>query len=54
MRQVLNVEPREVRDTIIEMAYALIEAGFVKKTQGYRGPGGPEERQAYMALKLSS
>lgn len=52
LRTVLGVEPRDVRDTIIEMAYALIENGFVKKSAKYRGPGGPEERQHYMALQL--
>ncbi|PVD18544.1 hypothetical protein C0Q70_21094 [Pomacea canaliculata] len=52
MRQVLKVEPRDVRDTIIEMAHSLIQGGFVKTTPGYRGPGGPEERQLYMAVKL--
>ncbi|KAK7478999.1 hypothetical protein BaRGS_00029760, partial [Batillaria attramentaria] len=52
MREVLGVQPREMRDSIIEMAYALIENGFVKKTKKYRGPGGPEERQRYMALQL--
>nr|KAG5693544.1 hypothetical protein BaRGS_019870 [Batillaria attramentaria] len=51
-REVLGIQPRDVRDSIIEMAYALIESGFVKKTDKYRGPGGPEERQRYMDLKL--
>ena len=53
MRQVLKIEPREIRDTLVEMAYSLIEAGFVKKTNKYRGPGGPEEREMYMNLRLS-
>ena len=53
MREVLQIEPRDVRDTVVEMAYALIETGFVKRTQGYTGPGGPEERDMYMKLKLS-
>ncbi|KAK7479001.1 hypothetical protein BaRGS_00029762, partial [Batillaria attramentaria] len=51
-REVLGIQPRDARDTVIEMAYALIESGLVKKTDKYRGPGGPEERQRYMDLKL--
>lgn len=52
LKTVLGVQPREVRDTVIEMAYALIENGFVKKTSKYRGPGGAEEREHYMAVQL--
>ena len=53
MREVLKIEPREIRDTLVEMAYSLIEAGFVKKTKKYKGPGSPEEREMYMGLTLS-
>nr|KAG5687929.1 hypothetical protein BaRGS_014378 [Batillaria attramentaria] len=52
LKEVLGVQPRNIRDTIIEMAYALIENGFVKKTSKYQGPGGPEEREHYMAVQL--
>jgi hypothetical protein len=53
MKQILGLEPREIRDTIVDMGYALIEGGFVRKTPQYKGPGGEEERQRYMNLKLS-
>ena len=53
MRDVLGIQPRNFRDSIIEMAYALIEAGFVKRTSKYRGPGGAEERQRYLEAPLS-
>ncbi|KAL8582717.1 hypothetical protein ACOMHN_051503 [Nucella lapillus] len=53
LREVLHVEPRDVRDTLVDMAYALIQAGFVRKTSKYRGPGGAQERDMYMQLKLS-
>ncbi|XP_076435321.1 uncharacterized protein LOC143275231 [Babylonia areolata] len=52
LRTVLKVEPREVKDTLVEMAYAVIEAGFVKKTPQYKGPGGPKEREMYMKTKI--
>ncbi|KAK7090236.1 uncharacterized protein [Littorina saxatilis] len=53
MQKVLEIEPHNIRDTLVEMAYALIESGFVKKTKNYRGPGGPEERERYLNLALS-
>ncbi|KAK7478313.1 hypothetical protein BaRGS_00030465 [Batillaria attramentaria] len=52
MREVLKIQPRDIRDTIIDTAYGLIEKGFVAKTSDYRGPGGPEERQRYRELRL--
>ncbi|KAK7090234.1 hypothetical protein V1264_010058 [Littorina saxatilis] len=52
MKEILKVQPREIRDTVIEMAYGVIEAGFVKKTPKYRGPGGPGERQMYIDVKF--
>ena len=38
MRQVLGIEPRPIRAAVMEMAYDLIERGFIKKTDKYRGP----------------
>ncbi|KAL8593570.1 hypothetical protein ACOMHN_024273 [Nucella lapillus] len=46
MKEVLGIEPMEVKETVIEMAYSLIENGFIKKTKKYRGPGGIEEAKA--------
>lgn len=42
MKEVLGIEPLDAKDTIIEMAYSLIESGFIKKTKKYKGPGGIE------------
>lgn len=54
MREVLKIEEREVRDTVVEMAYAMIEGGYVKRTRKYKGPfSDPEERAKYMALVLT-
>lgn len=52
MVEVLKVAPRNVRDTVIDMAYALVESGFVKKTSKYRGPRGAMEREAYLNVPL--
>nr|KAG5708258.1 hypothetical protein BaRGS_021192 [Batillaria attramentaria] len=52
MREVLEVKPRDVRDTLVEMAYAMIDLGLVPRTKHYTGPGGPDERLMYMGLKL--
>ncbi|XP_070212933.1 uncharacterized protein [Littorina saxatilis] len=52
MRQDLGIEPRNVRDTIIDMAHALIQNGFVHKTPSYAGPGGEAERDSYLNMKL--
>ena len=38
MKNVLGVEARDVKDTLIDMAYTMIENGQVKKTKKYRGP----------------
>ncbi|KAK7090238.1 uncharacterized protein [Littorina saxatilis] len=46
MKEVLGIEPLDAKDTIIEMAYSLIESGFIKKTKKYKGPGGIEETKA--------
>lgn len=48
MKDVLQITPRETKETIIEMAYSLIEGGLVKKAKKYKGPGGdaaPEGEQ---------
>ena len=37
MRKVLGVEPRPIKDTMVAMAYGLIEGGWVAKTEKYSG-----------------
>jgi hypothetical protein len=44
MKEVLGIEPTDMKETLIDMAYSLIENGFVKKTKKYKGPGGIEVR----------
>ena len=34
--QDLDFKPRELRNTVIDMAYSLIDAGFIKKTAKYQ------------------
>lgn len=46
MKEVLGIEPRDAKETLIDMAYSLIESGFIKRTKKYRGPGGIEEPKA--------
>ena len=36
MKSILGVEPRPIEETLIDMAYSLIENGSVKKTKGYK------------------
>jgi len=36
MKDVLGVNPLPLQDTIIDMAYSLIEAGLVKKSKKYK------------------
>ncbi|XP_022337706.2 uncharacterized protein LOC111133530 [Crassostrea virginica] len=43
MKDVLQITPREVKDTLIDMAYSLIDAGLVKKTKKFKGPGSGEQ-----------
>ncbi|KAK6195722.1 hypothetical protein SNE40_001090 [Patella caerulea] len=45
MKEVLGIQPRDTKEMLLDMAYSLIEGGFVKKTKKYTGPGGaqPEE-----------
>ena len=38
MREVLGVEPRDIKDTFIDMVYSMIEKGMIKKTKAYNGP----------------
>ena len=38
MREVLNIEPRPLKQAVIDMAYSMIEKGMVKKTAKYKGP----------------
>ena len=40
MKDVLKIEGRDLKESIIEMAYSIIENGMVKKSKKYRGPGG--------------
>lgn len=37
MRNVLGIQPRDVRESFIEMCYSMIEQGFIKKTSKYTG-----------------
>ncbi|XP_023930106.1 NADPH-dependent aldehyde reductase ARI1-like isoform X2 [Lingula anatina] len=37
MKEVLGIEPLELKDTILDMCYSMIEKGMVKKTKKYRG-----------------
>lgn len=43
MKETLQITPRENKETIIDMAYSLIEAGFIKKSKKYKGPNAAEE-----------
>ena len=38
MREILGVDPIKMEDSIIEMAYNMIESGKIKKTAKYTGP----------------
>ncbi|XP_022102017.1 anthocyanidin reductase ((2S)-flavan-3-ol-forming)-like [Acanthaster planci] len=47
MKEVLQMtEPRDMKIAIIEMAYSIIEGGFVKRSKKYRGEHGKEEGAA--------
>jgi len=41
-KSILEITPRDVRQSIVDMAYSLIERGFVKRTKNYHGP--PNDR----------
>jgi len=36
MKEVLGVTPRDLKDTIVDMAYSLIDAGLVKKSKKFK------------------
>ena len=36
VKEDLDYKPTELKSTIIDMAYSLIDAGFVKKTAAYQ------------------
>lgn len=36
MKETLGVTPRDLKDTIVDMAYSLIDAGLVKKSKKYK------------------
>jgi len=38
VRKVLGIKPIDVKKSIIDMGYSVIERGFVKKTAKYKGP----------------
>jgi nucleoside-diphosphate-sugar epimerase len=40
MRKILGINPIDIRKSVIDAAYSVIERGFVKKTAGYKGPDG--------------
>ena len=37
MRDILGIEPIPMKDMMIEMAYSMIENGFIPKKPGYKG-----------------
>ena len=37
MRTVLGIQPRDIRTTIMDMSYSMIDNGMIKKTAKYRG-----------------
>lgn len=43
MKEALGITPRDLKETIVDMAYSLIEAGLVKKSKKFKGPGGAQE-----------
>ena len=43
MQEVLGVTPHDVKDTIIEMCYSMIEKGMAKKSKKYKGRKGEAE-----------
>ncbi|XP_078666927.1 uncharacterized protein LOC144908861 isoform X4 [Branchiostoma floridae x Branchiostoma belcheri] len=57
MKDVLGIEERPLNETILDMAYSLVDGGFVKKTSKYKGhpknrPEEPkEEKKADGAVK---
>ena len=45
MKDVLQIAPKEVKDTLIDMAYSLIESGLIKKSKKYKGPNAGGETE---------
>lgn len=45
MLEVLKIEPRDTKDTIVDMCYDVIEMGLVPKKPTYKGPKKPESAQ---------
>lgn len=35
MKEVLKIEPRDLKESLVDMAYSMIENGFVKKSNKY-------------------
>jgi nucleoside-diphosphate-sugar epimerase len=50
MKSVLKIKPRDAHQTFIDMAYSLIEGGFVKKENKYHGP--PSETNSVSRAQL--
>ena len=40
MTNVLGITPISMKQSLVDMAYSMIEAEKIKKTSGYRGPPG--------------
>ena len=38
MTNVLGIQPRDPKTTVVDMAYSMIENGMIKKAKGYNGP----------------
>jgi hypothetical protein len=51
MKTVLGIEPRNIKDTIVDMAHAMVENGLAKRAPKY-SPACPEDREKFMAVKL--
>lgn len=45
MKETLGITPRDLKETIIDMAYSLIEAGLVKKSKKFKGPGWQQREE---------
>ena len=37
MKNDLKIEPRPLKQTVVDMVYSMIEEGFLKKTHRYKG-----------------
>ena len=47
MKDILGVEARPIKETLIDMGHSLVKYGLVKKTKKYKGPcpEGAEEEE---------